>query len=76
MKRYQYLVAYSFRSGTGRTFVTCSDPIDSVDRVESVERSIQDNNGLDSVAMISFQLLRSYDDGVSELAATEQKGAV
>jgi len=71
VKRYQYLVAHSFQGGFGRTFVTCSEPIDSDARVESVERSIKATNGIDTVAIMSFQLLRCYDDGAVEPAAQE-----
>lgn len=57
MSKYEYLVAYSIPGGVSRCFVTCERAIDSSDRVESVERSLQAKNGFDSVAIMSFQLL-------------------
>lgn len=75
MRRYQYLVAYSFQGGVGRTFVTCTEPIDSDDRVESVERSIRVSNGIETVAMMNFQLLRCYDDDAGALQAAQEGGA-
>ena len=65
MKKYEYLVAYTFQnttgSGNGRVFVTRDAPIGYAEDIEAIE-AIQNERNNFKCAVMSFQLLRTFKD--------------
>lgn len=65
MKKYEYLVSYTFQSriggGGGRVFVTRNAPIGSAEDIEAIE-AIQNERNNFKCAVMGFQLLRTFKD--------------
>ncbi len=61
MKKYEYMVVYSFQHGTGRIAITAEKPISSYDDIENIDKTIRKANGLETAFAIDFKLLREYE---------------
>ena len=66
MVRYEYMVAYAYPGGLGRIVLYRNLPIDSGECVDEVESWLRETNGYEAIALLNFQLLRTYDHAGEE----------
>ncbi|NEZ48034.1 hypothetical protein FDF74_12770 [Clostridium niameyense] len=62
MKKYEYMVIYSFGQGIGRIQITTLKLIENYDDVETLDKIIREHNGIDNAFAIDFKLLREYTE--------------
>ena len=62
IKKYEYMVVYSFLGGLGRIQIITEKPIESYDDVQSLDETIKKSNGLTNVFATDFKLLREYEE--------------
>lgn len=55
--RYRYFISYAFQNGVGRCYVERNTKIKSVEDIESIEKSICNNNNLNTVSIINYILM-------------------
>lgn len=60
IKKYEYMVTYSYQNGIGRICVTTTRPIQNYDDVENLDITIREANGFDNAFATNFILLRTY----------------
>lgn len=54
---YEYLIAYIYKGGKGRTFVEMTKEISRKEDILFIENILVENENLEDVAVVSFQLL-------------------
>lgn len=62
MKKYEYMVVYSFPGGIGRIQITTENPVKNYADVEKFDETIRESNGISNAFAIDFKLLRKYKE--------------
>ena len=62
MKKYEYMVVYSFSQGMGRIQIITQKSIASYDDVEALDKTIREHNGINKAFAIDFKLLKEYTE--------------
>ena len=57
IKLYYYLVYYHFKGGYGSCTISCSEKIDTVDRLMKIKKDIEEDNKFENVGIASYQLI-------------------
>jgi hypothetical protein len=63
--RYEYLVSYTFKGGSGRSFVTWPHALDSAERGIEVEKRLSENDGREHLPKLyvnNIVLLREWSE--------------
>ncbi|MFR4584662.1 hypothetical protein [Clostridium cadaveris] len=62
MRKYEYMVVYSFQNGIGRIKITMEKPIENYKDVEQLDTTIRKANGTLNAFVTNFKLLREYEE--------------
>lgn len=62
LKKYEYMVVYSFNLGIGRVQIITPKPIKTYIDVENLDKTVKEHNGITNAMVIDFKLLREYEE--------------
>lgn len=62
MKRYEYMINYSYPRGRGRMRIVSSDKIKSYEDIEKIDEVVRSNKNDPKAFVTDFKLLREYDE--------------
>jgi len=63
--KYEYMVVYSHDRGNGRIKINRDKEVESYSDVEDMDKVIRDFNGMESVFVTDFKLLRIFQESVN-----------